>query len=58
MLDKKPLRFWVRCPKCKKSFGVPPIYVLKFIDRVKDEQMEELAQVREQIDLERVDSES
>jgi len=33
-MTKKNLRFWITCPHCKKSFGVPPDLVLKFLDRL------------------------
>ena len=51
-MDKKPLRFWVRCPKCKKSFGVPPLYVLKFLDRAAAESREELDRAEQELNRE------
>ena len=55
-MEKKPLRFWVRCPKCSKSFGVPPVYVLKFLDRAMEENREELEKAREASNSDRSES--
>ena len=57
-MEKKPFRFWVRCPKCSKSFGVPPLYVLKFLNRGAKENKEELDKALDTLRKERPSPES
>lgn len=57
-MEKKPFRFWVRCPKCSKSFGVPPLYVLKFLNRGAKENNEELNKALDELKKEQSGSES
>jgi len=33
-MDKEKMKFWITCPKCKKTFGVDSAVVFKYIDRV------------------------
>lgn len=47
--QKRPLRFWARCPKCKKSFGIPPKYAVKFLQRAMEENQEELDAVVKEV---------
>ena len=42
MKKRKETRFWITCPHCKSSFGVPPDLVLKFIDRLLNELTERI----------------
>jgi hypothetical protein len=42
-MNREKTRFWITCPHCKKSFGVSPDLVLKFIDRL-DRLLDELTQ--------------
>lgn len=33
-MEEQKTKFWLTCPYCKKKFGVAPLVVLKYVDRL------------------------
>lgn len=44
MEQHKEMRFWLTCPGCRRKFGVPPVIVLKYVDRLLDGLGDRMAQ--------------
>lgn len=38
-MSNERLKFWIKCPNCKKSFGVEPRFILQYLNRVIDANM-------------------
>lgn len=36
-MKSKELKFWVGCPDCRKTIGVPSRFVIQYLERVIDE---------------------
>ena len=33
-MERREVKFWVGCPQCGKTIGVPPRFVMQFLERV------------------------
>ena len=33
-MDKEKMKFWITCPKCKRTFGVGVGVVFKYLERI------------------------
>lgn len=38
-MSNEQLKFWIKCPDCRKPFGVDPRFVLQYLNRVIDAKM-------------------
>lgn len=43
------MKFWITCPKCKHTFGVPQKAPVKYLERVLDQYEEYFKQIEKEL---------